>query len=263
MKSTILADLFYKWNINPFYFALLFIFIIPISTFLISFIILNNSFSYSLIYVILIFFIFSVIFYSFFNRNPKREVISDDNSILSPADGKIVYIRKIHHGEIIESVKNENHMQLNELLDIYNNSSENGCGFIIGIEMRIFDEHITRAPITGIKLLQHHVSGKIVTMNNPLFEFINDRETLVLKQNKNINDGVSNIQIAVIQIATFIARSVKSFVSNKTIIKQGEPIGIIRLGSQVDIVIFSTDIKLIINEGDRVYAGITKLAEIV
>ena len=142
--------------------------------------------------------------------------------------------------------------------DVYKRQGSEGVnGFIIGIELRLFDVHLTRAPITGIKLLDHHVSGKIVSMNNPRFEFINDRETVVLKKESRH----SSLQIAVVQIATFITRTIKSLVRGKTDIVQGQPLGFIRLGSQVDIVVFSKDVDILVETGDRVYGGVTKIAE--
>jgi phosphatidylserine decarboxylase len=218
-------------------------------------------------YTLVVFVCLSLFFYLYFHRNPKREILLDDNSILSPADGRIVYIKRIQKGDIIESVKKSNHMKLSELLDIKDTTtvdmgSSAADGVIIGIELRLFDVHITRAPITGLKLLDHHVSGRIISMNNPDFEYINDRETVVLRKDIEPNNGSHSLQIAVVQIATFITRTVKSFVREKTHLNQGELLGMIRLGSQVDLIIFSNDTHLLVKEHDRVYAGITKIAEI-
>lgn len=215
----------------------------------------------------MVFLVCSLVFYLYFHRNPKRDIVTDDLAVLSPADGSVVYIKEIQQGTIIESVKKKNHMKLTELLDIkdtdtLDTGSSSVTGYIIGIEMRLFDVHITRAPITGTKLLEHHVSGRIVSMNNPGFEYINDRETVVLRQETHPNNGSRSLQIAVVQIATFITRTVKSYVRDKTSIRQGEPLGMIRLGSQVDLVIYSKDVHILVKEHDRVYAGITKIAEI-
>ena len=91
-------------------------------------------------------------------------------------------------------------------------------------------------------------------MNNPGFEFINERDTLVLCQ----NDG---LYLAVVQIASFLARTIQSYVVSKNMVDQGERIGMIRFGSQVDVAIFTQDVTLLVEEGDRVYAGMTRIAE--
>jgi phosphatidylserine decarboxylase len=236
------------------------VFFIPVACFLFFTFVTGFRLIFAIIGTIGIFVVCSVIFYVYFHRNPRRTIHNDMHAILSPADGKVVYIKKIKQGEIIESVKKKNRMKLVELLDIDDGSvrAREANGYLIGIELRLFDVHVTRAPITGKKVLDHHVSGRIVSMTNPRFEYINDRETVVLKQKPF--DG-SALQIAVVQIATFITRTVKSFVREKTEITQGDLLGMIRLGSQVDVVIFSPDVTLLVKEHDRVYAGISKLAE--
>lgn len=256
MRSTGLADLFYRLDVNPFYVVAPLVFVIPITSFLLSLIFFGIL--YSFVFTLVVFLCCSVVFYLYFHWDPDREIVKDSKAILSPADGKVVYIKEIKQGEIIESVKKENRMKLTELLALTDPDVSCASGFIIGIEMRLFDVHITRCPIDGDKILDHHVSGHIVPMNNPRFEYINDRETVVIKEDAT---DPSSLQIAVVQIATFITRTVKSFVRDKTQLVQGEKLGIIRLGSQVDVIVFSSDITLLVKEHDRVYAGITRLAE--
>jgi len=260
MKSTVLADMFYRLNINPFYLVLILVLLIPLGSLLFFTVVTGFTFFTSILITVLVFVCCSLIFYFYFHRNPDRVIERDDYAVLSSADGKVVYIRKIEQGEIIESVKKKNRMKLVELLDVTDASvnANQANGYVIGIELRLFDVHVTRAPISGEKVLDHHVSGRIVSMTNPHFEYINDRETVVLKQKPF---DVSAFQIAVVQIATFITRTVKSLVRDKTEIVQGDQLGMIRLGSQVDVVIFSPDVTLLVQEHDRVYAGITKLAE--
>ena len=260
MKSTVLADLFYRVGINPFYVVTFLVIFVPSCTFLFFTVVTGFKLFMSLLATFIIFIFCSSLFYYYFHRNPDRKIPFDDYAVLSPADGKVVYIRKIRRGEIIESVKKKNRMTLAELMDI-NTDNVNPYeveGYIIGIELQLLDVHVTRAPITGRKVLDHHVSGRIVVMTNPRFEVINDRETVVLKQD---SADASTLQVAIVQIATFITRTVKSFVREKTRVTQGEPLGMIRLGSQVDVVLFSPNVNILVNEQDRVYAGLTKLAE--
>lgn len=267
LRSTRAADLFYQWDVNPFYVVVLLVFFVPICSVVFFTVVLGHELLYSVVFTLIVFVVCCLVFYLYFHRDPKRDIVPDDRAVLSPADGTVVYIKEIQQGTIIESVKKKNHMKITELLDIkdtdtFDTGSSSSNGYIIGIELRLFDVHITRAPITGIKLLDHHVSGRIVSMNTPGFEYINDRETVVLRQETPPNNGSHPLQIAVVQIATFITRTVKSYVRDKTRIEQGEPLGMIRLGSQVDLVIYSKDVHILVKEHDRVYAGITKIAEI-
>jgi phosphatidylserine decarboxylase len=211
---------------------------------------------------IIVFLVCSVVFFLYFHRNPRRHVVSDTRAVLSPADGRIVYIKEIQQGTIIESVKKKKHMRLTELLDVNDADSSSVTGYIIGVELRLFDVHVTRAPISGVKLWDHHVNGRIVSMGNPDFESINDRETVLLQKDDAQGKGSVALRVAVVQIATFLTRTVKSVVREKTRVMQGEPLGMIRLGSQVDVVLYSTDVRILVKEHDRVYAGVTKIAEI-
>jgi len=262
LKSTRLADLFYRWDVNPFFLVVLLVFLVPSSSFVVFSVVIGFELLPSVVSTIIVFLVCSLVFFLYFHRNPKRDVVSDDRAVLSPADGRIVYIKEIQQGTIIESVKKKKHMMLTELLDIKDADSSSATGYIIGVELRLFDVHITRAPITGEKLLDHHVSGRIVSMGNPDFESINDRETVLLQKNDHQMKSSAALCIAVVQIATFLTRTVKSYVREKTRIMQGERLGMIRLGSQVDLVLYSTDVRILVKEHDRVYAGVTKIAEI-
>ncbi len=258
MKSTTLADLFYWLGINPFYVVSLLVFLVPLLSFLFFTVVTGFDLLSSVLFTLFVFGGSSLIFYLYFHRNPHREITVDSNVVLSPADGIVVYVKQIKHDEIIESVKKKNHMKLSELLDVTSDQVKNGTGYIIGIELRLFDVHVTRSPISGVKVLDHHVSGRIVPMTHPLFEVINDRETVVLKEEQN---SALALQVAIVQIATFITRTVNSFVRDKKQVKQGARLGMIRLGSQVDVVIYSEHVNILVKEHDRVYAGLTKIAE--
>jgi phosphatidylserine decarboxylase len=238
------------------------VFLVPIGSVVVFSVDIGFGLLPSVVSTIIVFLVCSVVFYLYFHRNPKRDIVSDDRAVLSPADGTIVYIKEIQRGTIIESVKQKKRMRLTELLDIKDADSSSAIGYIIGIELRLFDVHVTRAPITGVKLFDHHVSGRIVSMGNPDFEYINDRETVLLQKNDYQTKGTASLRIAVVQIATFLTRTVKSYVREKTRIIQGEPLGMIQLGSQVDLVLYSTDVHILVKEHDRVYAGVTKIAEI-
>ena len=74
----------------------------------------------------------------------------------------------------------------------------------------------------------------------------------------------SNIGIVrVVQIAGTLARRIVPYVKKGDKLKKGEKIGIIRLGSRVDVYLPSKKIKrACVKVGDRVKAGEDRLAEI-
>ena len=119
-----------------------------------------------LIIVLLIFILsFIVLFlfwrFPFFLRNPKRKIPYDEKAILAPADGYVVYCKKIKPGNDIISIKKDISIKLDDLMLIDDKELQNQPGWHIGIFMTIFDVHYNRTPIRGhIKKLRHDFPTK-------------------------------------------------------------------------------------------------------
>ena len=68
--------------------------------------------------------------------------------------------------------------------------------------------------------------------------------------------------VLVVQIADFYIRKIVSYVKEKDNVEKGQKIGIIRMSSQVDIVLpYKKNIKIKVKEGDKVKAGESIIAE--
>jgi phosphatidylserine decarboxylase len=63
------------------------------------------------------------------------------------------------------------------------------------------------------------------------------------------------IDVAVVQIASRLVRQIASYVGEDQRVAIGERIGVIRLGSQVDVVAPSDRVDVVVRPGDRVRAG--------
>ena len=84
--------------------------------------------------------------------------------------------------------------------------------------------------------------------------FQNERITTVLENN--------DLQIAVVQIASRLVRQIVSFVAENQEVRLGQRIGVIRLGSQVDLVLPAReDLRVLVKPGQRVRAGESVVAE--
>jgi phosphatidylserine decarboxylase len=67
----------------------------------------------------------------------------------------------------------------------------------------------------------------------------------------------------IVQIAGTVARRIVPYVSEGTMLKKGEKIGLIRLGSRVDLYVPANTIKtLVIQVHQRILAGEDTIAEI-
>ena len=176
-------------------------------------------------------FIFLSVFTLWFFRDPERYFESQDNQLLSAADGKIVFI-----GEA-KPPKETNISYTMKKISIF---------------MNVFNVHINRSPIKG-KI------EKIIYKNGKFFNASFDKASEHNERNSFIiNNGED--KIVVVQIAGLIARRILSFISEGYKIDKGDRIGLIRFGSRVDIYLPpSYEIK--VNQNDIVVAGKTIIAE--
>lgn len=185
-----------------------------------------------------------------FYRDPTRIFHGNKNIIVSPADGKVIYIRKVEKGTTPISIKGKSNIYLGELAktDIFN-----GDCWLIGINMSILDVHVNRAPVTGEVVLARHWEGKFLSLKSADSDVQNERNITVIKRNGDL--------IGIIQIASRGVRRIKSFISEGYSVKRSDRIGKIVFGSQVDMVL-PAKAELLIKEQSQVYAGITPIARI-
>ena len=186
-----------------------------------------------------------ILFYRFwFLRDPLR-VTPDGNSITSPADGRIIDIKGVDGKGVAEIRKGRGAIKT-MLSDIA------GDCHIITIFMTPFDVHYQRAPYDGKVTNVAYTKGKFATAEKPR------------PQNENnqilIETRIGNVKV--IQIAGFIARRTSCFVKKNQKIKKGQKIGLIKLGSQVCLIMPRTKkLKLKVKKGDKVKAGESVIAE--
>jgi len=187
--------------------------------------------------------ILTVFFFLWFYRDPERTAPWGKN-IVSPADGRIIEILRIDSG--ILKVKKGIFGKINTL-----SSDTISKGYLISIFMSPFNVHVNRAPVDGEVLSVRHPPGTFIKANT--LEAINNEKNEIIIKNSKIG------KVKVIQVAGFLARRTVCSVKEKQKIKKGQRIGLIKLGSQVCLII--PELKLKANVGDRVKAGETILAE--
>jgi len=184
-----------------------------------------------------------------FWHTPRRKITSNDGEIVSPADGNIIYIKKIEKNGIPISVKGKTFSKLEELTktDILNVP----C-WLIGINMTPFDVHKNCAPIDGEVIINDHFDGKFLSLKDPSALSDNERNTYIIKKN--------DLQIGIVQIASKRVRRIDSYVRVGEQVKKGDWLGMIRFGSQVDLIL-PLSYKVQVNLKQQVYAGTTVLAK--
>lgn len=180
-----------------------------------------------------------------FWRNPNRKINQDKGSIVSPADGRVKYIKYVEKNSSIYSEKNGVIIKLLEIERV--DKMINGF-WQVGINMTLFDVHKNCAPVDGEIVLSIRTNGDYLSLKNKNALNENERHTYIIK-NKFYN-------FAVIQIASKLVRRIDSYVQIGDFVKKGRWLGMIRFGSQVDVILPS-EVEINIKNNQQVYAGKT------
>jgi len=208
--------------------------------------------------------------YVWFLRNPARKIPEGDN-MLSPADGAVVYVKKLDPGEELIAIKKNRRICVNEIV----REDLRSPRIVVGIFMSPFNVHYNRAPLSGCVQSIRHVGphGKNVCMasmhwrvllgRRPLY-----RNSLHIAQNERMVTKLEGkfkgkeLPCHVIQIAGRSVRGIKSFVHEGMHVEKGTIFGMIRIGSQVDVVVpWVEGMTVRVQPGDRVRAGESVLIE--
>jgi phosphatidylserine decarboxylase len=157
----------------------------------------------------------------YFFRDPER-IPPPGDVIVSPADGKVVSIRKV----------DDAHTR-------------------VSIFLNIFDVHVNRTPIPGsITDVQYH-EGKFLVASREAASSENEQNTLIIEG--------SGTRVVCRQIAGLIARRIVCYKRPGDSVSKGERIGYIKFGSRVDV-FFGPEWSPAVNVGARVAGGLTILA---
>ena len=154
-----------------------------------------------------------------FFRNPKRKTELNDELIISPVDGKVVAIEKVHEKEYFKDERIQ-----------------------ISIFMSPLNVHVTRYAASGsIKFSKYH-PGKYLVAWHPKSSEKNERTTIV------INSKVFG-EILYRQIAGAVARRIVNYAKVGNDVVQGKDAGFIKFGSRVDLFLpLDSKIKVELNQ---------------
>lgn len=171
-------------------------------------------------------FVFCVQFF----RDPARPIPGDANSVLSPADGRIVAIEPVRDPWLErEALK-------------------------VSVFMNVFNVHSNRSPVDGVVKQRWYHPGKFVNADLDKASTENERNALWL------HAGTGH-DVTCVQVAGLIARRILCYVDAGDALKRGQRYGFIRFGSRVDLYLpLNTRVKVTI--GDKVSASATILAEL-
>lgn len=124
---------------------------------------------------------------------------------------------------------------------------------LVSIYLALRNVHVTRAPTEGIVQRKCRERGR----HAPAFS-----SRTVHNERLEIQIGTGLGEISVIQMTGAIARRIVSYVSEGESLGKGQKLGLIRFGSRVDVFLPPTAFVITVRKGDKLRAGVTRIAEV-
>jgi len=172
-------------------------------------------------------FLLLTLFTVFFFRNPERTTPANENSVIAPADGLVIF-----SGKVVEP----------------HTSTEMEK---ISIFMSVFNVHVNRAPITGKVVDSFYNKGKFYDVRDERASFENEQQGLVVESSPGL-------RLVVVQVAGLIARRIVCYAKVGDLLTKGRRYGLIRFGSRLDIYL-PVGSKVQVAMGQKTVAGETVL----
>lgn len=163
----------------------------------------------------------------YFFRDFDRATVVDANILYSPGDGKVMEVGTVPEGDY-------------------------QGWLIIRIFLSVFDVHVQRSPVAGVIRAVEYRKGQFLDARDPRAHVENEQNLVTIE--------TPNGDVVVNQIAGLIARRIICWPSVGEKLEQGQRYGLIRFGSQVDVLVPAT-VTPRVKAGDRVVGGETVIAQ--
>ncbi len=208
---------------------------------------------------------------AWFFRNPRRIIPPEGTGILSPADGTVVYAERMKPQESVISIKRGIKATLNDIT----REDISRPKILIGIFMSPFNAHYNRIPFSGtIRFIRHYPASvdnvcmlsmhlRTLFRRAPLYRnsshIIRNERTVTKIEGKYRG---RELACYVVQIAAKSVNGIDVYMGEGSQVNAGEIFGMIRIGSQVDLVVTPLEgMKIRVSAGQKVKAGQSVLIE--
>lgn len=166
-----------------------------------------------------------------FLRSPQRNIPHNDNLFVSPANGKVISIKKYNEESFLE-VKDAPLTEQGAIKILTSDVAPSGT--VITIMLQVTDVHYQFAPTSGIVVSTKYTVGNkdnaILMPAGQSSRFENEHNEILLKTQ-------GGLKYKVVQIAGFVARQIECYVVPNQFVAQGQRLGIINFGSQVTVIL--------------------------
>ena len=170
-------------------------------------------------------FIFLGGFVLYFFRDPERKIPADPNTVVSPADGRVV--------------------------EVVDEPFDGKPGRRISIFLSVWDVHVNRAPVAGEIRRVEYRPGRFYAALRSRASTENEQNVICIATPAG--------EMVFKQIAGWIARRVLCWKAEGDRVARGERVGMIRFGSRVDVWL-PPEAEVLVQRGQHVAGGSSILA---
>jgi phosphatidylserine decarboxylase len=163
------------------------------------------------------------VFMAYFFRDPKRVVPSEQDLVVSPADGRVTRVERL-------------------------SSADADSPTVVSIFLSPFDVHINRSPIAGTVVDVTYTKGRFKSATSAQASLVNEQNALTIQGEK--------MTLVCKQIAGVLARRIVCWKRPGDRLALGERFGLIKFGSRTDLVL-PPEVEVSVNVGERVRGGVT------
>jgi len=165
-----------------------------------------------------------------FFRDPERPIPAADRLVVSPADGRVMYVREVEEPRFM-----------------------GGKAIIVSIFLSVFNVHINRSPVAGKVTYREYVPGRFLAAWDESVGEANERSYLGLE--------LGTHRILVSQVAGLLARRILTWPSVGSNLERGERFGLIRFGSCTQLWL-PVGSEILVKPGDRVTGGMSVIGRL-
>ncbi len=175
-------------------------------------------------WIIAALFVALALFMMYFFRDPQRTIPTEEDIIVSAADGKVTRIEDRENGKFVS------------------------------VFLSPVDVHINRAPIAGKVIKVELFQGKKAPATSNEASQTNERNAMTIEGEK--------MTVVCTQIVGILARRIVCWSKAGDNLEIGEKYGLIKFGSRTDL-LMPKNVEILVKVGDKVVGGETIIARIV
>lgn len=165
-----------------------------------------------------------------FFRDPRRSFSGESGLVIAPADGLITRVDTIEDPALGP-----------------------GRWHRIVTFLSVFDVHVQKAAVEGKVVTSLHVPGRKVAAYREDAGDVNEKHLTVIQRANGDRVGIR-------QIAGLFARRVVCYLKEGDEVHRGQPMGLIKFGSRVDILV-PESYRVLVQKGQRLRNGETPVAQ--